>query len=162
MRKRREIGGPGWPWEIQDPLCRTRMQTRAHTAIWGGAGPTMPGEEPEETSVARRPIQLDTEKKDGTRQDIEVDERQETSTAQVVELPLEETEASQPEASTDAHLLTEGSSGEVDMPDQEDSTRITASSPPPRGQGGARQRKPCRIGNLGNSLLDRPSGGRKR
>ena len=116
----------------------------------------MPREEPKEISVAERPLQLDTENEDRTRQNIEVGERQETSRAQVVELPLEETEASQPKALTDACPLMEGSSEEVDMQDQEDSTRITASSPPPRGQGGARKRKPLQD-RQPSKLIVRPS-----
>ena len=97
------------------------------------------GEEPKEVSAVERPLQPDTENTEGTRQIIEIENRQETLQAPVVEPQLEETEAPQPETSTDARPPMEESPEEVDMQDQEESVRITPSSSPSRGQGGSRK-----------------------
>ena len=61
------------------------------------------------------------------------------SQAQAVELPQEETEAFQPEVSADARPLTEEGPGEMDIQDQEDSTRITEPCPSPVGKGGSKE-----------------------
>ena len=63
------LGDPRPPIQDED----VEGQAGAHTAIWGGAGPTMPGEEPEEASEARRPLRQDTENEGGTPQNTEGD-----------------------------------------------------------------------------------------
>ena len=73
-----------------------------------------------------------------------------------MKLPQKETEAFQPEVSADACPLTEEGPGEMDIQDQEDSTRITEPSPPPIGQGGARKRKPSQDREP-SKLIVRPS-----
>ena len=125
------LGDPRHPIQDED----AEGQTGAHTAIWGGGGPTVPGEEPEEASEAGTPLRLETRSEGGTHQNTEGDAGQGASQAQAVELPQEETEAFQPEVSADARLLTEEDPGEMDIQDQEDSMRITEPSPPPIGRG---------------------------
>ena len=92
------LGDPRPPIQDED----AEGQTRAHTAIWGGGGPTMPGEEPEEASEARRPLRLETESKGGTQLNVEGDMGQGASQAQAVEFPQGETEVFQPKVSADA------------------------------------------------------------
>ena len=53
------LGDPRPPIQDED----AEGQTGAQTAIWGGGGLTMPGEEPEEATEAGRPLRLETEHK---------------------------------------------------------------------------------------------------
>ena len=100
--------------------------------IWGGGGPPIPGEEPEEAAEAGRPLRSETEHKgEGwTYQTTEGDSGQGAPRVQPVELPHEEPETLQPEASADPCSLTREDPGEMDISDKEDSTEIIESCPP--------------------------------
>ena len=87
------------------------------------------------TGGGSRNRETSTESEGRTHQNTEGDAGQGASQAQAVELPQDETEALQSEVSADARLLTEEGPGEMDIQDQEDSTRITEPSPPPIGGG---------------------------
>ena len=63
------LGDPRPPIQDED----AEGQTGAHTAIWGGGGPTVPGEEPEEASEARRSLRLETKNEGGTHQNTKGD-----------------------------------------------------------------------------------------